>query len=386
MSLAKTIIIKSNMNCNLRCKYCYEFNRNGEVYNKEIINPTELEEFIARTARLFPDSRFLWMLHGGEPLINGLDYFKQFIAVIRRMIETYSVEFKIALQTNATLLTDEWIAVLEENIDLLSERIVSVSIDGPKNMNDEVRVNAIGKGSYDGIISAIEKLKKSNLVFTTISVVGEHNVHHPKEVYDFLKELKPNMCKFIPCYNYDEHGKKELFGILPSEYARFMCQIYDLWIKDLPLMKDEEWFVIDPIATIISKLSGVFVTWCEFRSEKCDNFVCLYPDGELWLCDTYNHDTTRKEAFLGNIRNLSDEKFMKAFESPTQLCHYKEFYEKMTKKCEGCDIYQYCVGGCIPYRSELENKSIELYEEYCKGKHILINHIKESVDLALFKS
>ena len=92
MSLAKTVIIKSNMNCNLRCKYCYEFNRNGEIYNKAVLTPEQLEKFIERTASLFPNARLLWMLHGGEPLINGIEYFKKFIAVIRRMIKKYSVE------------------------------------------------------------------------------------------------------------------------------------------------------------------------------------------------------------------------------------------------------------------------------------------------------
>lgn len=386
MSLAKTVIIKSNMNCNLRCKYCYEFNRNGETYNQEILTPKQLEEFIERTARLFPDARLLWMLHGGEPLINGTNYFKKFIAVIRKMLKLYPVEFKIAIQTNATMLSDEWISVIEENIDLLSERTVSVSIDGPEEINDEVRVNSSGKGSYSKIIEAIEKLKKSNLIFTTISVVGQHNVECPEITYEFIKKLNPNLCKFIPCYNFDCKGNKELYGITPTEYAEFMCKIYDLWLKDLSKSKNSNLFIIDPIVTIVSKLSDTFVTWCEYRQEKCDNFICLYPDGEMWLCDTFNHDTMRENAFLGNINTMSDEEFYAAFANPTKLCNYTQFYNRAIAACEGCDILKYCNGGCIPYRSELQGKSQELFNDYCKGKHILINYIKESVDRALSKS
>lgn len=386
MSLAKTIIIKSNMNCNLRCKYCYEFNRNGEVYNKQVITPEQLESFIERTAKLFPDARLLWMLHGGEPLINGIEYFKKFISVIRIAIKKYPVEFKIALQTNATLLTDEWISVIEENVDLLSERTVSVSIDGPKDINDTVRVNSFGKGSYEQIIKAIGKLKKSNLVFTTISVVGQHNIAHPEVVYDFIRKLNPNLCKFIPCYNFSDCGEKELFGITPLEYATFMCKIYDFWLSDMANNGNKDWFVIDPIATIISKLSNTFVTWCEYRSEKCDNFVCLYPDGELWLCDTFNHATMREQAFLGNINTMSDDNLKDAFLNPKNLCEYEKFYEESISKCSKCDIYKYCSGGCIPYRAELQSKSEDLFQEYCKGKHVLINYIKESVDRALSES
>lgn len=386
MSLAKTVIIKSNMNCNLRCKYCYEFNRNGEVYNKEVLTPEQLEKFIERTAKLIPNARLLWMLHGGEPLINGIEYFRKFIAVVRKMINIYPVEFKIAIQTNATMLTDDWISVIEENVDLLSERTVSVSIDGPKDINDLVRVNSSGKGSYFQIIEAIERLKKSQLVFTTISVVGQHNVKQPEMVYEFIRKLNPNLCKFIPCYNFDNCGNTELYGITPSEYAEFMCRVYDLWLKDISHSPEKEWFVVDPIATIVSKLSNTFVTWCEYRQEKCDNFICLYPDGELWLCDTFNHDTMRENAFLGNINTMSDEALRDAFVSPKKLCAYAKFYDEAITQCKGCDIYKYCVGGCIPYRKELQEKSADLFEDYCKGKHTLITYIKESVDRALSES
>lgn len=107
MGLAKTIIIKSNMNCNLRCKYCYEFNRNGNIYDSSIFDIYQLCSFIERMAQVFPDSKILWMLHGGEPLINGLDYFNTFVECIKRVNNEYDVEFKIALQTNATLLNDD---------------------------------------------------------------------------------------------------------------------------------------------------------------------------------------------------------------------------------------------------------------------------------------
>lgn len=129
------------MNCNLRCKYCYEFNRNGNTYDSTVFDINQLCYFIEKMAQVFPDSKILWMLHGGEPLINGLDYFNTFVECIKRVNREYGVEFKIALQTNATLLTDEWIKALEDNIDLLSERIVSVSIDGTKEINDQARLS-----------------------------------------------------------------------------------------------------------------------------------------------------------------------------------------------------------------------------------------------------
>lgn len=381
MGIAKTIVIKSNMNCNLRCKYCYEFNRNDDAYNHKVIGIKQLCEFIERTAKLFPDSRILWMLHGGEPLINGIEYFGKFLDCIRLMNQKYPVDFKVALQTNATLLTEEWIKVLENNSDLLNERIVSISIDGTKTINDEARISANGESSYDMVMKTIDRIKRSDLVYTTISVIGEHNVSKPDEVFNFIKKLSPNLCKFIPCYNYNDKGESELLGIKPTDFAEFMCKIFDLWISDLTNQTD--WFVIDPIATIISKLSDTFVSWCEYRKEKCDNFICLYPDGELWLCDTFNHNTMRENAFLGNINKIQDSSLIQAFDSPCSICNYDQFYGDMVSKCQKCDIYKYCNGGCLPYRAEMQRCSNDLFEDYCKAKHILINYIKEGVSLAL---
>lgn len=381
MSIAKTIILKSNMNCNLRCKYCYEFKRNGDIYNSDKLDEKQLCNYIERVAAVCPNSRILWMLHGGEPLINGLDYFESFVDCIRKMNEQYDVEFKIALQTNVTLLTDQWVKMLEKNLDLLSERIVSVSIDGPQRINDMARVTPNGASSYQMTMDAINRIKNSQLVFTTISVVGEHNVKEPDEVYRFIRHLNPNLCKFIPCYNYDSSGKTELMGITPLEYAEFMCRIFDLWMHDLPGQK--EWFVIEPIASIISKLTNTFVTWCEYREEKCDNFICLYPDGEMWLCDTFDHDTMRENAFVGNIYDITDDKLKRILETPCSCCKYETFYSDMTEQCMNCDIYTECRGGCIANRMDMKRKSSRLFQEYCEAKHLLIGHIREGVEHAL---
>ena len=388
MSLAKTIILKTTMDCNLRCRYCYEFGRNGNAYTGKQLQIEQVESLIGRTARLFPDSQILWMLHGGEPLVNGVTYFQRMADCIRRVSAETGVRFEIALQTNATLLTDTWIRALEANADLLSERIVSVSIDGPQEINDITRVTRQGGSSYQMTLDAIERLRNSSLTFTTISVVGSHNVDKPETVYRFIRDLKPNFSKFIPCYNFDNEGRPERYGIDPVQYAHFMCQIFDLWLHDLPGREPDEWFVIDPIATIVSVLTGTFVSWCESRDEKCDNFTALYPDGGLWLCDTFDHEDSdmRGAAYLGNIFELTDEGLTHVLLQPCQACSYDAFYQQDTKKCAACDIQKFCHGGCIANHSSMGMRSEYLASRYCEAKHMLINHIQRSVTLALSQS
>lgn len=382
MKLRKTIVLKGTMDCNLRCRYCYEFRQNGEAYSKEILSSSDSIKIIERFAKLFPESEILWLIHGGEPLLRGVEYFEKITQSIRNANENYNVNFKIAVQTNGTLLTNRWIDSFEKNIDVFGERIISVSIDGSEKSNGDVRVNRTGQSAHNRIVSGIERIRKSSLDFTTISVVGEHNVNIAQETYEFIKELNPNFAKFIPCYNHDKYGYKELYGITPLEYTNFVCNIFDLWIKDLKNKKDNR-FIIDPIISVISKLTDIPVTWCEFRTSKCENFTSIYPDGEMWLCDAYDHDKMRAEAFIGNILTISDEQLKSVIINPCNSCKFTQFYDDIMNECLSCDIYKYCAGGCIEKRQQMITKSHDLSREYCQAKKELISYIKRGVDHAL---
>lgn len=383
MKLAKTIVIKPTMNCNLRCGYCYEFLRNGTTYCQEDMKIDDLIGIVKRTARLFPDSKILWMFHGGEPLLKGVEYLKKFIECIRETNKKYPVDYKFALQTNATLLTDECIKILEDNIDLLSERIISLSIDGPKEINDETRHNIGGNPAYEKIIAGIEKVKNSKLAFSTITVVGTHNVNKPKEVFDFLKGIGCNLCKFVPNYNSDKNGTSEMYGIKPAQFSKFMCDFFDLWMHNLPKETIDTRMVIEPIASIICNLSSSVVTWCEFREEKCSNFTCIYPNGEMWLCDNFVHETMKETAYVKNIFDVSDEELKAILLTPNEVCNFDNFYRSSMEDCKTCDVFNFCKGGCIPTRHEIKKKSEDFYKEYCDAKRMLIKHIKRGVDLAL---
>ena len=383
MQLVKTIILKPTMDCNLRCGYCYEFIRNGSSYGNEMISIDKLSNIVVRFAKLFPNSRILWMLHGGEPLLAGAEYLAKLCDCIRKVNEAYPVDYKLALQTNVTLLTDECVNVLERNADLLSERIVSISIDGPREINDQTRHSISGKSSYDDVLNAIYRIKNSKLVFSTISVIGTHNISHPHELFEYIKEIGSNLCKLIPNYNSDSNGKPEMYGIRPMEFAEFMCEIFDCWMHDLPRQTSDSRIIIEPIASIICTLTNSFVTWCEYRLEKCSNFTSIYPNGEMWLCDDFIHDHMHDTAYIGNIFSVSDEELRSIMLKPCEACGFNLYYDKLMRDCKNCDIYEYCKGGCITTRYEMHRKSDKLFKEYCEAKKVLIGHIKKGVDLAL---
>ena len=383
--LLKTIVLKPTMACNLNCKYCYESRHNEGKYLGTGFSAEKLRGWILRFAKIFPQSQILWMFHGGEPLVTGIDYFKKFIAALREANKTFDVNYQFAIQTNATLLNEDWIKLMDDNIDLMSERVVSVSLDGTKTDNDAARLTKQGKSSFAAVIRAMDIINSFDVNYTTITVVGRHNLNRASEVYEAVKSHKPRCSKFIPCYNFDDAGNAEMLGITPLEYANFMCKLFDLWMHDRASVTDRE-FVVEPIATIISNLVNAPVNWCEYRDEKCDNFTSIYPDGGLWLCDTFNPDTMENFAYLGNIKTLSDEELANVFLKPVTICEYQTLYHSLMDNCRNCDIFNFCHGGCIPQRFEMKRTSTRLFKEYCAGKHKLINYIKAGVDCALSQS
>ena len=378
--MRKTIVLKTTMNCNQRCSYCYEFNK-GETNDriKKTIEISRIKELLVKCSKLFPDIDILWMFHGGEPLLNSPKYFSDFCDCLNSINESGIVKYQTAIQTNGTLITDEWIGLFEKYSNILSERIISVSIDGPEKIHNSARKTINKLNTFDMVMNGINKIKKSNLNFTTISVVGKHNIDYPDEMYDFILSLNPNFSKFIPCYNFDSKGDFDEYGISPIEYASFMKRIFYRWSKDIHTFGKNGMFVIDPLITIISKIINQPVTWCEYRTEKCDNFLSIFPDGDLWLCDTYTSDL-KKYAHLCNIFSMDDEALKEVFYKPNSICDYDSLYLGLSEYCKKCEIQQYCNGGCLPYRKQMLNASKKLFNEYCLGKRELINYVKNSID------
>lgn len=376
MSVRKSIIIKSSLNCNLRCKYCYEFGRSHtDVHAKLDIDM--VENFVNRIANLLPDSHLHWLIHGGEPFMLGIEYYKRFFHILRSSNEHYGTDFQTAIQTNGTLLNEDWIELFDDNSDILSERILSISIDGPKSINDSVRIMQNKKSCNEVLIENFDKIRKTNLKFTTLSVIGRHNVDYPDVMYNYIRELNPLFSKFIPCYNFDKDGNLEKYGISPIEFANYMCIVFDLWLKD---EEHTQKFRLDPIMTILSKLLNIHVTWCEYRTDKCENFITIFPNGDIWLCDVYNQDEMKDEAYLGNMFKVTDKELIDIFCYPEKRCTYRSMYNHVVNECENCDIKSLCNGGCVTDRFAMKKHSQKLFQEYCEGKHILINHIKNAVE------
>jgi uncharacterized protein len=227
----QTIVLNVTNQCNLSCQYCYEF---GE---DKVATPEGKPKFMAwETAKssvdyLFAESQGRKSVHitffGGETLMN-FPLLKQVVAYARSRAEELKVNIDFSLTTNATLLSPTIIEYLAQNAIG-----VTVSMDGPKEMQDKFRVFSNGRGSYD-----IIKPKVQNLLAThrtrpiAARVTMTSGAMDVKKIYQHLKhELGFYEVGFAPVttspnrlYSINEPGMDsvlEQFSDLADEYLEF---------------------------------------------------------------------------------------------------------------------------------------------------------------------
>ena len=176
--------------CNLRCKYCYYLEKNA-LYTEQknhVISDEMLDKFIREyiEAQTSPDVLFCW--HGGETLMRPISFYRRAIELQRKYARGRRIDNTI--QTNATMLTDEWCEFFREN-----NFLVGVSIDGPQEFHDEYRRTATGKPTFHKVMQGIRLLNKHNVEWNALAVVNDFNADYPLEFYNFFKEIDQSIRK-----------------------------------------------------------------------------------------------------------------------------------------------------------------------------------------------
>jgi uncharacterized protein len=175
--------------CNLACKYCYYLEKN-KLYptaQRHLMSDEMLEQFTREYIEAQTMNQVLFTWHGGEPLLRSIDFYRKALSLQQKYAGGRRIDNVI--QTNGTLLTDEWCEFFAQN-----HWLVGISIDGPQPDHDHYRLTAAGKPSWKKVMQGIKLLKKHGVEWNAMAVVNAYNVNHPLEFYRFFKE---NGCQFL---------------------------------------------------------------------------------------------------------------------------------------------------------------------------------------------
>lgn len=343
-----SLLIKpTSADCNLRCAYCFYLDRSA-LYPEESVHrmPDKvLEEMIARyMATEQPQYIFGWQ--GGEPTLMGVEFFKKAVSYQKKYAKPGAV-ISNGLQTNGTLLTEEFAKFLHEN-----HFLVGVSLDGPQELHDQYRVNKGMGGTYDKVWEGIKLLQKYKVDFNILTLVNSANVHHGKEIYNYLKNHGFYYQQYIPCVELDEAGNPLPFTITGKEWGNFLTEVFDEWIKS-----DTYRVSIRTLDSILSFMLEGWTSVCHMGGNCCQYFVVEH-NGDIYPCDFF----VEKERRVGNILEDSWEEMGQSFKYQS----FGQLKNKWNEKCSKCPHLLYCSGDCLKHRINNES-SPETLSWLCEG-------------------
>ena len=129
--------------CNMRCRYCFyhDVTEHRDVQSFGIMSDETADNLITKALTFANGESVAFAFQGGEPLIAGLDYFKSFVKTVKEK-NVLSSPVYFSLQTNGTLVTDEWAEFFKENGFL-----IGLSLDGDFD-NNRFRVDDKGNNTF----------------------------------------------------------------------------------------------------------------------------------------------------------------------------------------------------------------------------------------------
>ena len=350
--------------CNLGCHYCYYLGKE-ELYPKgESPRMPEdiLEEYIAQhtEASAGPVISFSW--HGGEPLLSGLDYFRKIVA-LQRKHQPASQQIRNAIQTNGTLLDEDWCRFLAAE-----GFAVGLSLDGPKEMHDRYRVTKGQEPTYEQAIRGYRLLQQHRIPFDILCVVHAQNVQHPTEVYRFFKQIGAHYVGFLPLVERqpDIDGGVSHRTVSALAFGAFLCTIFDEWLReDIGRVKVQ--IFEEAAATALGQEHAL----CIFR-ETCGDVPVIEHNGDFFSCDHFVDVAHR----LGNIRKMP---LVDLLEGPAQRAFGQAKRDALPLFCRACEVLAMCNGACPKDRFLRSPDGEEGLNYLCAGYQRFFNHCRPFV-------
>ena len=330
-----SLLIKPvSFDCNLRCDYCF-YLRAEEVYGrtKHRMSDEVLEAMISQLMGYrFGESIFGWQ--GGEPTVAGLDFFKRVVELQMKHGARGQVVGN-ALQTNATLINEEWARFLAKY-----RFLVGVSLDGPSKVHNRYRRKASGAGSFRQTLRGLKALERAGVAVNALVLVSQANVRKAGAVYRFLMEQGFQFIQFIPCIETDPRtGERAGFAITGEEFGDFLCDLFEVWKVDGPGKVSVRYFDAVRRHLIDGGYDLCVMDAC------CDAYLLVEHNGDVYPCDFFMFDEWR----LGNLMETPLHEI-------NRLPRRREFSAMKAVKfaeCEGCEWIEFCHGGCPKDRSAL---------------------------------
>lgn len=340
-----------------------------------IMTDDTLERFISMYIQSQTTPQVLFCWHGGESLMRPLSFYKRVVELQKKYAAGRIIDNTI--QTNGTLLDDEWCRFFRDN-----NWLVGVSVDGPQEFHDEYRRNKMGAPSFRKVMQGINLLKKHGVEWNALAVVNDFNADYPLDFYRFFKEIECRYIQFTPIverilprkdgrYLASPMDVQDIpladFSVLPAQWGDFLCAVFDEWVRN----DVGEYFVqiFDAtLATWVGEQPGV----CSM-ARTCGHAGVMEYNGDVYSCDHF----VFPEYKLGNIRTHT---LVEMMFSERQQRFGADKRDRLPGQCRQCRYLFACNGECPKNRFATTADGEPGLNYLCEGYRKYFDHVAPYMD------
>ncbi|MBN2633783.1 MAG: anaerobic sulfatase maturase [Bacteroidales bacterium] len=352
--------------CNLQCRYCYYLEKASlfEGQRPGVMNDETLETCIKQHFEASADDTVMFSWHGGEPLLAGISFFRK-ATELQKKYKPAGKNVINGIQTNGTLLNDEWCRFFrEENF------IIGISIDGPEVFHNRYRLSSSGHGSFEMAMGGYDLLYNYGITTEILCVVSSSNSSDPLRIYNFFKSAGARYLTFLPLVVRDQSSLTGVTedSVAPAEFGKFLAAIFDEWIE-----KDIGSITVQVFEEALRPAFDREHTLCIFKPE-CGRVPVVERNGDFYSCDHF----VDPEHLVGNI---NDNTIIRLLNDPRQLSFGRAKSLTLPRYCRECEVLVMCNGEC-PKNRFIRTPDGEPGLNYlCEGYKLFFNHCRPFIEV-----
>lgn len=359
------VMVKPNgSTCNLSCDYCYYLRKN-ELYPNQPIKMSEdvLESFTRQYLQSSNKIQVEFTWQGGEPTLMGVAFYEKALK-LQRKYQPENLVIHNSIQTNGTLLNNDWCNFFKEN-----NFLVGISLDGPRVCHDRYRHDKLGQPTFDAVMRAVDLLHTHQVEFNILTTIHAGNVNQPVQVYEFLKnEAGTKYIQFIPIIErVNRSGFQEGYqvtkrSVTSKKYGEFLIAVFDQWVR-----KDVGSIFVQIFDAALGAWSGRQPGLCVF-CRTCGSALVMEHNGDIFCCDHF----VQPDHFLGNILLEPLEQLVL---SEKQVTFGNQKHSLLPDYCLECEYNFICCGGCPKDRIRSTPDGHGGLNILCEGYKAFFSHI-----------
>jgi len=301
---------------------------------------------------------FKVVAHGGEPLLLGPKKLGTLMKILRE--NALPVRLRISLQTNCTLMNEDFCSVFKEN-----NIVVGVSVDGGNEKHNELRIEHGGKSAWSKIVKGLEILKaRSPECFGGVLCVI-NTEHDPREVIDGLMAFDPPMIDLLqPFMSLDTAGERR--EQIAVDFGRWMVSALQHWLTKYSDRRTKIRYFEDSLKSSVTRSPTT-----DWFGPRTVSYLVVETDGKIDLLDQLKAVGPASIPYRSLERNVLDTSFAFAAQLARDLIDAHSG-AALPEGCQGCRWSDVCCAGHLPSRFSAIN-GFNNRSTYCEGIQMVLD-------------